>query len=230
MIASAAAVGAVTTGTFSALLPTFQDGTTSAADAAERAPVPTTLAASSSALTLPAANGGALVPVAHAVAEDDGFALADEHLASLDKAASLAEELAELHAAQERERAEQARIDSIIAEGGLDAWIAEALRILELPQSLATGVKKIVLKESNGNPRAINNWDINAQRGTPSQGLMQTIPSTYDAFVHPDLADRPITDPVANLTAGIRYMIATYGIETLRAGGRTNAAGQYIGY
>lgn len=232
MIASAAAVGAVTTGTFSALLPTFQDGTTSAADAAEAGPVATTLAASSSALTIPVASAGALVPVAHAAAEGEGegVAHADEHLASLDKAASLARELAELHAAQERERAQQARIDAIIAEGGLDAWIAEALRILDLPQSLAAGVKTIVLKESNGNPRAINNWDSNARRGTPSQGLMQTIPSTYDAFVHPELSDRPITDPVANLTAGIRYMIATYGIETLRSGGRTNSAGEYIGY
>lgn len=230
MIASAAAVGAVTTGTFSALLPTFQDGTASTADAAEAGPVGTTLAASSSSLTIPVASAGTLVPVVRAAADREAVALADEHLASLGKAASLAQELAELHAAQERERAEQARIDAIIAEGGLDAWIAEALRILELPQSLSAGVKKIVLKESNGNPRAVNDWDSNAQRGTPSQGLMQTIPSTYDAFVHPELSDRPITDPVANLTAGIRYMIATYGIETVRAGGRSNSAGEYIGY
>jgi SLT domain-containing protein len=58
---------------------------------------------------------------------------------------------------------------------------------------------------------------------------MQTIPSTFRSYVHPDLAGRPITDPVANITAGVRYMIANYGISTVRAGGR-HSAGSYIGY
>jgi SLT domain-containing protein len=87
-----------------------------------------------------------------------------------------------------------------------------------------------VMKESGGNPRAINNWDSNARRGTPSQGLMQTIPSTYRAYVHPDFKNRSITDPVANLTAGIRYMINNYGMSTLEAGGRKNSSGNYVGY
>jgi SLT domain-containing protein len=59
---------------------------------------------------------------------------------------------------------------------------------------------------------------------------MQTIPSTYRAYVHPDVADRSITDPVANITAGIRYMVANYGLETLEAGGRSNSSGDYVGY
>jgi SLT domain-containing protein len=59
---------------------------------------------------------------------------------------------------------------------------------------------------------------------------MQTIPSTYRAYVHPDLAGRSITDPVANITAGVRYMIANYGLATLEAGGRKSSAGHYIGY
>nr|WP_275403917.1 transglycosylase SLT domain-containing protein [Pseudonocardia acidicola] len=101
---------------------------------------------------------------------------------------------------------------------------------MDLPQSLAPGVKKIIMAESGGNPRAINNWDANAQRGTPSQGLMQVIPSTFRAYVAPSLAGRPITDPVANITAGVRYMIANYGIATVKAGGRSNGAGSYIGY
>ena len=48
--------------------------------------------------------------------------------------------------------------------------------------------------------------------------------------MHPDLAHLPITHPVANLTAGIRYMIANYGLDTLAAGGRSDAAGRYLGY
>lgn len=45
-----------------------------------------------------------------------------------------------------------------------------------LSQSYAAGLKRIILKESNGNPNAINNWDSNAAAGNPSEGLMQVIP------------------------------------------------------
>jgi SLT domain-containing protein len=59
---------------------------------------------------------------------------------------------------------------------------------------------------------------------------MQTIPSTYKAYVHPEMKSRPITDPVANITAGIRYMIDNYGMKTLQAGGRSSSSGNYVGY
>jgi SLT domain-containing protein len=59
---------------------------------------------------------------------------------------------------------------------------------------------------------------------------MQTIPSTFRTYVHPELADRPITDPVANITAGVRYMIDRYGMETVAAGGRSDGLGSYVGY
>nr|WP_167410093.1 transglycosylase SLT domain-containing protein [Pseudonocardia sp. SID8383] len=99
-----------------------------------------------------------------------------------------------------------------------------------LSQAYASGLKRIILKESNGNPHAINNWDSNAAAGNPSEGLMQVIPSTFAAYVHPDFADRSITDPIANITAGVRYMIDRYGIDTLDAGGRVGSHGGYIGY
>jgi soluble lytic murein transglycosylase-like protein len=226
VLATAATVGAVATGTFSAIVPTPGDGTNMAA--AEEGPVDARLAASSAALpaALPDAGGSFVRPVSLPVDETTQFDAAEQHLALLDKAAELAQELAEQQAAA----AERARIDAIIAEGGVDGWIAKALRILELPQSLAPGVKEIVMAESNGNPHAINNWDSNARRGTPSQGLMQTIPSTFRAYVHPELSGRSITDPVANITAGVRYMIDHYGMDTLAAGGRTNSSGDYVGY
>lgn len=210
-------------------MPTPTDGTATTA-AAEAGSFHTTLTANTATLatTAPAtgSDAGALLPVAYSVEETDEFAAADQHLALLDKAAELAEQQAQ----QEREQAERDRIAALIDRGGLDGWIAEALQILDLSQSLAPGVKKIILAESGGNPRAINTWDSNARRGTPSQGLMQTIPSTFKHYVHPDVADRPITDPVANITAGIRYMIDHYGLETLEAGGRSNGSGDYVGY
>lgn len=231
VVASAAAVGAVATGTFTALVP--GDPHTSA-DAAES--FDGTLASTSAllaALPADALPTGGLAPVAFTPVgfeQADGVAIADSHLAQLDKAAVLAAEAAERLAAEQRIAAERARLDAVIAEGGLDGWIAEALDILDLPQSLAGGVEDIVMAESGGNPRAINNWDSNARAGTPSQGLMQTIPSTFRAYVHPEVADRGITDPVANITAGVRYMIDRYGVDTLEAGGRTNSSGSYVGY
>jgi soluble lytic murein transglycosylase-like protein len=168
--------------------------------------------------------------VSFAVGTTDPSSGPDEQLASLDKATSLAADLAQLHAKQAREQADRDRVQAVIDSGGLDGWIAEALQIMDMPQSYASGLKRIIMAESGGNPRAINTWDSNARRGTPSQGLMQTIPSTFRAYVHPSLAGRPITDPVANITAGVRYMIANYGIGTLKAGGRSNSSGDYVGY
>jgi soluble lytic murein transglycosylase-like protein len=219
VIATTAAVGAVATGAFTAIVPALQDGTTTSA--AADAPFDAALASNSTTLDS-LAPIVSMVPVAIAAESET----VEDHVARVVQAA----ELAELHAEQAREQAERDRIAALIERGGVDGWIAEALQILELPQSLAPSVKRIIMKESGGNPRAINNWDSNARRGTPSQGLMQTIPTTYKHYVHPELKDRPITDPVANITAGIRYMIDNYGMKTLQAGGRTNSAGNYVGY
>ncbi len=112
----------------------------------------------------------------------------------------------------------------------LDGWIAKALGLMGLPQALSKGVKTIIMHESGGNPDAINNWDSNARAGIPSQGLMQTIPSTFKACVLPSLAGRSITDPVANITAGIRSMITHHGLGAVMNGGRRDANGNYIGY
>lgn len=112
----------------------------------------------------------------------------------------------------------------------LDGWISKALGLMGLPQALAPGVKKVIMKESTGNPNAINTWDSNAARGTPSQGLMQTIPATFRACVLPSLADRSITDPVANITAGVRSMITHHGVGALVSGGRRDSSGNYLGY
>lgn len=112
----------------------------------------------------------------------------------------------------------------------LDGWIAKALGLMGLPQALAPGIEKIIMHESTGNPAAINTWDSNAARGTPSQGLMQTIPSTFRACVLPSLAGRAITDPVANITAGVRSMIAHHGIDAVLNGGRRDSHGNYLGY
>ncbi len=112
----------------------------------------------------------------------------------------------------------------------VDGWIAQALGLMGLPQTLAPGVREIIMHESGGNPDAINNWDSNAAAGIPSQGLMQVIPPVFESCVLPSLADEPITDPVANITAGVRAMIANHGVRVLYQGGRRDSDGNYIGY
>jgi hypothetical protein len=115
-------------------------------------------------------------------------------------------------------------------ERTLDGQIAKALGLMGLPQRLAPGVKKIIMRESTGNARAVNNWDSNAAAGTPSKGLMQLIDTTFRNAVLPDLADRGIFDPVANITAGVRTMIANHSIQDVANGGLRNSSGNYIGY
>jgi soluble lytic murein transglycosylase-like protein len=115
-------------------------------------------------------------------------------------------------------------------ERTLDGQIAKALGLMGLPQRLAPGVKKIIMRESTGNADAVNDWDSNAASGTPSKGLMQLIDTTFRNAVLPELADRGIFDPVANITAGVRTMIANHSIDDVLAGGLRNSSGDYIGY
>ena len=235
VVGATAALGAVVTGGFMAIDPTPTSFTANAADVVS--PVPTTadLAATTQPLHVQPVSSGRQMSQLESVtsaAERLPVAVPGDRVSSVDqrdvealhKGEKLAAEAVAAHAAAMKEA-------SVLAGGGdLDDWISVALNKLNLDQSLARGLKKIIMAESHGNPRAINRTDSNALAGRPSQGLMQVIPSTFRHYVLPELANRPITDPVANITAGVRYMLNNYGIATLRAGGRTSAAGSYLGY
>ncbi|WP_189960254.1 hypothetical protein, partial [Streptomyces alanosinicus] len=63
----------------------------------------------------------------------------------------------------------------------LDGWIKQSLQIMKakgIPGSY-DGLKRNIMRESGGNPAAQNNWDVNAQKGTPSKGLLQVIDPTF---------------------------------------------------
>ncbi|MCK2221299.1 transglycosylase SLT domain-containing protein [Actinomadura sp. ATCC 31491] len=123
-------------------------------------------------------------------------------------------------------------------------WIKEALTVIRSPEMAAVLRKRgldvsdldpndptdiqriwtIIYHESGGNPNAINNWDVNAQNGVPSQGLMQTIPPTFNAHHLPGY-DK-IREPVDNIIAGVLYTYSRYGdlahhpgIASLESGG-----------
>jgi len=94
--------------------------------------------------------------------------------------------------------------------GGVDQWIAAAYRALGIPlTSTALAHERYLIQhESGGNPRAVNNWDSNAKRGTPSMGLAQTIMPTFKAYMLPGHGD--IWNPVDNLIASLRYRKSRY--------------------
>jgi hypothetical protein len=94
----------------------------------------------------------------------------------------------------------------------LDGWIKEALDIMAqkgIPGSY-DGIHRNIIRESSGNPQAINNWDSNAVAGTPSKGLLQVIDPTFAAY-HVDGTSMDPYDPVANITAACNYAADKYG-------------------
>ncbi|MEX3102625.1 lytic transglycosylase [Streptomyces sp. V2] len=94
----------------------------------------------------------------------------------------------------------------------LDGWIRESLAIMAqkgIPGSY-NGIYRNIIRESSGNPWAINNWDSNAAAGTPSKGLLQVIDPTFQAYHVAGTAYDPY-DPVANITAACNYAAAVYG-------------------
>ncbi|MEV7236135.1 transglycosylase SLT domain-containing protein [Streptomyces sp. NPDC051020] len=94
----------------------------------------------------------------------------------------------------------------------LDGWISEALAIMKakgIPGSY-DGLHRNIMRESTGNPNAVNGWDINAQNGTPSCGLLQVIQPTFNAY-HVPGTSMNIYDPVANITAAANYAADRYG-------------------
>ncbi|MEK5502981.1 phage tail tape measure protein [Bacillus sp. FSL M8-0168] len=113
--------------------------------------------------------------------------------------------------------------------GSVKSWVAQAIEIAKVPASWASGLMTIAMKESGGNPNAINRWDSNAKAGHPSQGLMQTIPSTFNAYKFP--GHNNILNPVDNILAAINYIKARYGDISKHPGLRSMArGGGYVGY
>lgn len=118
--------------------------------------------------------------------------------------------------------------------GNVQQWIQEAIKILQangIPVTEAdiSKIWTIIEKESGGNPNAINNWDSNAAKGTPSKGLMQCIDPTFNAHKLPGHDD--IYNPVDNIIAGVRYTFSRYGGFDGHPGLKSMASGGgYQGY
>jgi hypothetical protein len=96
---------------------------------------------------------------------------------------------------------------------GVEQWrgvTLQVMRELGIPDQYVGDVLRRMNQESGGNPNVQNNWDSNARKGTPSIGLMQTIGPTFNSYAG-KYASNGITDPYANIYAGLKYAGTRYG-------------------
>ncbi len=124
--------------------------------------------------------------------------------------------------------------DDVKATGNPSAdvkkWVARAMEIAGVSGSnWMNGLSLIAMRESGGNPKAQNNWDINAIRGIPSKGLMQTIGPTFNAFKKNGYDN--IFNPVHNILAAIGYIKSRYRtIGNVPGVKAVNQGRPYVGY
>jgi WXG100 family type VII secretion target len=118
--------------------------------------------------------------------------------------------------------------------GNVQEWIKQAIEVLRqnginVTEADAQRIWQIIQHESGGDPQAINNWDSNAAKGTPSKGLMQCIDPTFDSYKLPGHDD--IWNPVDNICAGVNYALSRYdslaNVPGIKA---TETGGSYVGY
>jgi len=98
--------------------------------------------------------------------------------------------------------------------GSVERWreyVVKALKANGLPATAhqINSWMRLIQRESNGDPHAINLWDSNARAGHPSKGLAQTIDSTFNAYKFAGHND--IYNGYDNLLAAINYMKHRYG-------------------
>ncbi|MGW5654391.1 transglycosylase SLT domain-containing protein [Streptomyces humi] len=140
-----------------------------------------------------------------------------KHVAAQAAKQAAATNAAKARAAQQAasRAAQRPQVQQVVAKtysNNLDGWIRQALDIMKakgIPGSYS-GLHRNIMRESSGNPMAINNWDINAINGIPSKGLLQVIPPTFSAY-HVAGTSWDIYNPVANITAAANYAAHRYG-------------------
>ncbi|MEV0367505.1 transglycosylase SLT domain-containing protein [Nocardia fusca] len=96
--------------------------------------------------------------------------------------------------------------------GGAEQWRGTVLTVLRgtgRNDGLADRTIAQIGIESGGDPGATNDWDINAQNGTPSIGLLQVIKPTFDSYADPRFPGSQ-RDPEANIAAALNYVDDRY--------------------
>ena len=118
--------------------------------------------------------------------------------------------------------------------GNLSSWVGDAKTVLQrngVDTSTISDhdLSELIQHESSGQWNQLNNWDVNAQNGHPSKGLMQTIDQTFNDNSVP--GHRDVWNPVDNIVAGVRYGISRYGsFDQIPGVAALNRGGTYRGY
>lgn len=93
------------------------------------------------------------------------------------------------------------------------AWIHTGLQDVGRDNAAwFNGISTIAMNESGGNPTIVNTYDINAQEGHPSMGLLQFIQPTFDQYAAP--GHKNILNPIDQVIADARpggYIDSAYG-------------------
>ncbi|WP_316964948.1 peptidoglycan DD-metalloendopeptidase family protein [Staphylococcus arlettae] len=99
--------------------------------------------------------------------------------------------------------------------------------------SITDHMMALAKRESNYDPEAVNNWDINAMMGTPSKGLFQMIEPTFMA--NAKKGHKNFNSPLDQAISSMRYIVKTYGwggfgraaARAYKTGGIINSEGLY---
>ncbi|MGC7645578.1 phage tail tape measure protein [Staphylococcus epidermidis] len=126
---------------------------------------------------------------------------------------------------------------------------ANARRAIQKAQSILGGrykssyiteqMMRVAKRESNFQSDAVNNWDINAQKGTPSKGMFQMIKPSFRAYAKPGHGN--ILNPTDEAISAMRYIVGKWvpimgswrsafkraGDYAYATGGVINTAGLY---
>jgi len=95
--------------------------------------------------------------------------------------------------------------------------VKSVMREHRIKRRYLRGILAQIQQESGGNPKAVNRWDSNARRGTPSKGLLQVIAPTYRAYAKPGRRSRRYQKvPYTNVWASLNYVKKTYGKKKFR--------------
>jgi len=94
--------------------------------------------------------------------------------------------------------------------GELDDWIRAAVKIAGVGDDWVSGLTWLAMHESSGVPTKRNPVGVGpGGSGEHAAGLMQTIPSTFEAY-RDDSLPNDIYNPIANAVAAIKYIQKRY--------------------
>jgi hypothetical protein len=111
----------------------------------------------------------------------------------------------------------------------VERWANLVLLVMaekNIPKKRLPGILAQIQQESSGNPKAVNRWDSNAKRGTPSKGLLQVIKPTYRTYAKPGYRKpKYMTVPYTNIYAALSYVKDTYGMKKFASWNRGHNQG-----